>query len=273
MGEGQFAMYEQKVEIHTSSSELPKIDANLSGNDAITLLEIIHAAISCTTEMDFEAVFPKIQELFPFDFATVLTGHHDQRLGAVPGHSVNISFPEAWLREYMSRNYFQVDAILKENYSTYEVQFWPVDRKRLQRLDEITSLGMDFNLRECCTHGLPPSSREKDGSMFCFAGKSLAKTNRTECILRLVVPHLHMAFANLSGSIQSAAATPVLSCREKEVLDWLKQGKSSWEISVILDISERTVNFHVYNIMRKLGATNRAQAVAVAASLGLVSIE
>jgi DNA-binding CsgD family transcriptional regulator len=44
-------------------------------------------------------------------------------------------------------------------------------------------------------------------------------------------------------------------------------------MSVILDISERTVNFHVYNIMRKLGATNRPQAVAVAASLGLIRIE
>jgi LuxR family quorum-sensing transcriptional regulator LasR len=50
------------------------------------------------------------------------------------------------------------------------------------------------------------------------------------------------------------------------------QGKSSWEMSVILGISERTANFHVFNIMRKLGATNRAQAVAVAARQGLIDI-
>ena len=46
------------------------------------------------------------------------------------------------------------DAILKENFSTYEVQHWSVDRKRLHRLEEITSLGMDFGMRECdyCHH-------------------------------------------------------------------------------------------------------------------------
>lgn len=65
----------------------------------------------------------------------------------------------------------------------------------------------------------------------------------------------------------------VLSVREKEVLDWLKHGKSSWDISTILGISERTVNFHVYNVMRKLEAVNRPQAVAVAARLGLINFD
>ncbi len=59
--------------------------------------------------------------------------------------------------------------------------------------------------------------------------------------------------------------------REREVLGWLKQGKSSWEISVILDISESTVYFHVSNIMKKLGASNRPQAVAIASRLGLLN--
>jgi butyryl-CoA dehydrogenase len=64
-----------------------------------------------------------------------------------------------------------------------------------------------------------------------------------------------------------------ISPREKEVLDWLKQGKSSWDISVILGISERTVYFHVSNLMKKLGASNRPQAVAIATRLGLVDID
>lgn len=55
-----------------------------------------------------------------------------------------------------------------------------------------------------------------------------------------------------------------LSTREREVLMWLRCGKTSWAISVILKISERTVNFHVNNIMRKLGVINRMQAVSEA---------
>jgi len=57
-----------------------------------------------------------------------------------------------------------------------------------------------------------------------------------------------------------------LSPREKEVLMWLKCGKTSWAIAVILQISERTVNYHVNNIIRKLGVINRIQAVSAAAN-------
>jgi len=61
-----------------------------------------------------------------------------------------------------------------------------------------------------------------------------------------------------------------LTDREGEVLLWLKEGKNSWDIGRILAISERTVNFHVQNIKRKVRAVNRAQAVAVAMETGLL---
>lgn len=68
-------------------------------------------------------------------------------------------------------------------------------------------------------------------------------------------------------------STAPLSTREQEVLMWSKQGKSSWEIAEILSISERTVNFHVKNIMQKLSAVSRTQAVALAIERGLINIE
>lgn len=64
-----------------------------------------------------------------------------------------------------------------------------------------------------------------------------------------------------------------LSKREKEMLHWIKHGKSSWEISVILDISVSTVNFHVTNMMRKLEAVTRTQAIARAIELGIIDSE
>lgn len=56
----------------------------------------------------------------------------------------------------------------------------------------------------------------------------------------------------------------LLSPREWEVLGWLKLGKTSWDISRILGISERTVNYHVNNIIKKLDASNRIHAVCLA---------
>jgi DNA-binding CsgD family transcriptional regulator len=62
----------------------------------------------------------------------------------------------------------------------------------------------------------------------------------------------------------SMTERPSLSPRELEVLKWLKLGKTSWDISVILNISERTVNYHVNNIVQKLGVSTRMQAVSEA---------
>ncbi|RWD54623.1 MAG: LuxR family transcriptional regulator, partial [Mesorhizobium sp.] len=50
--------------------------------------------------------------------------------------------------------------------------------------------------------------------------------------------------------------------RERDSLALVAEGKTDWEISVILGIAEATVRFHVDNARRKLGAVNRAQAVA-----------
>ncbi|MDQ6674651.1 MAG: response regulator transcription factor [Chloroflexota bacterium] len=61
-----------------------------------------------------------------------------------------------------------------------------------------------------------------------------------------------------------------LSNREREVLRLVADGLPSKQIAHSLSITERTVKFHVNSIFRKLGADNRAQAVAVAAQRGLL---
>lgn len=61
-----------------------------------------------------------------------------------------------------------------------------------------------------------------------------------------------------------------LTPRERDALGWVAQGKSDWEISVILGVSEATARWHVDNGRRKLGAVNRAQAVARMAAAGLL---
>ncbi|MBL6430436.1 MAG: autoinducer binding domain-containing protein [Alphaproteobacteria bacterium] len=69
------------------------------------------------------------------------------------------------------------------------------------------------------------------------------------------------------------ATAPILSEREKECLKWVSEGKTSWETSVIMSISERTVLFHLSNIQSKLQTTSRAHSVAKAAILGLLNAD
>jgi LuxR family quorum sensing-dependent transcriptional regulator len=60
----------------------------------------------------------------------------------------------------------------------------------------------------------------------------------------------------------SPAPVVRLTARERDALAFVADGKTDWEISVILGISEATARFHVDNARAKLGAVNRAQAVA-----------
>jgi len=61
-----------------------------------------------------------------------------------------------------------------------------------------------------------------------------------------------------------------LTPRERETLAWISAGKSDWEISVIFGVAERAVTKHADNIRTKLGAVNRAHAVAEAFRRGLL---
>jgi transcriptional regulator EpsA len=53
-----------------------------------------------------------------------------------------------------------------------------------------------------------------------------------------------------------------MSDREMEIMDWVRKGKTNFEIGLILDISSFTVKNHLQRIFRKLNVGNRAQAVA-----------
>jgi NarL family two-component system response regulator LiaR len=77
------------------------------------------------------------------------------------------------------------------------------------------------------------------------------------------------------GGPRSAAQMPQveeLTERELEVLHLLAQGMPNKEIASHLVISERTAKFHVSSIMSKLGATNRTEAVSLAAQRGLITL-
>ena len=63
---------------------------------------------------------------------------------------------------------------------------------------------------------------------------------------------------------------PTLSGRERDCLAFMADGRRDKDIAGLLGITETTVRFHIDNARRKLGANNRAQAVARLANLRLL---
>jgi len=68
----------------------------------------------------------------------------------------------------------------------------------------------------------------------------------------------------------AALADQILSARERECLHWTASGKTSSEIAIILGLSEHTVNHYLSAVCQKLGAANRAHAVARAIRSGIL---
>ena len=78
------------------------------------------------------------------------------------------------------------------------------------------------------------------------------------------------AAATLAAAVRSPRGAGPLTPREREVLRLVADGQPNKQIARTLGISEPTVKFHVTSIFNKLGADNRAQAVALAAQRGLL---
>ena len=76
--------------------------------------------------------------------------------------------------------------------------------------------------------------------------------------------------AAMVRSLRVQPDQPAFTERELNVLELLAHGLSNKEIGKRLYISETTVKFHVRNLMRKLNAASRAEAVYEASKLGLI---
>ena len=70
----------------------------------------------------------------------------------------------------------------------------------------------------------------------------------------------------------SVGGPEALTPRELEVLALMGQGRSNGEIAANLSIAPRTAKVHVQNILSKLGATNRTEAVSIAVKQKLISL-
>ena len=76
----------------------------------------------------------------------------------------------------------------------------------------------------------------------------------------------------LAGRYAELVTRPTLSPRERETLVLMAQGLTNPEIAAQLGLSERTAALHVGNVLSKLGAKSRTEAVALATRSGLLEV-
>lgn len=99
-------------------------------------------------------------------------------------------------------------------------------------------------------------------------GESVLDTRATDKIVHYLQPKGQ----NDEGRSGNEIRFDMLHPRELEVIELAAKGKSNKEIASELFISERTVQTHLINIFRKLGANSRTQAVLCAIKEGWVNL-
>ena len=75
---------------------------------------------------------------------------------------------------------------------------------------------------------------------------------------------------DVASKLAESLAHPELSARELEVLERMAQGRTDKEIGQLLSLSEHTVKGRVRQLLTKLAATRRTEAVAIATKRGLL---
>lgn len=88
--------------------------------------------------------------------------------------------------------------------------------------------------------------------------------------LRVLGRYFHSHILRLNG--HDTFDSLLISARELDCLKWTAAGKTAWEASRILGISERTVIFHLNAARKKLNCTTTTQAVAKAVATQLISV-
>jgi DNA-binding CsgD family transcriptional regulator len=241
-------------------------------------LSFAESCLNVCTKEDFIKAVNIANNLFEFKKAVCCIGRRKNADHLEITELVNVSFPGEWLKIYLDKNLQDVDPIVINHFKHFKPQMWTKTRKKTPYIDwEFITLVKDFGLEDGVSHGVYDWQNSK-GSLFSFSGVPVKEQCYAEKVLQIIIPIFHIALLNLLKKEQTTLIVDErkkylpLTDREKEVLNWMKIGKTNWEISLILGVSERTVKFHVKNILSKLNTTTRTYAVAKAIHLSIISL-
>lgn len=243
-----------------------KLFKNFSKRELQGFLEILHYSVEAETDEDVKKVLDRAQKIFPCEHTLAGVARVNSK-GSVQefSHIVNISYPNDWLYQYAKNGYADVDPILTTHAKTFQTQIWTntyrqsFSKKEKEFIEHARSFGL--------VNGITAGSLDKKRGLCSFVSFASQSSNTPLHqnyigILEYIVHRLHYTLIKNTPTTTNSASN-ILSTRELSVLQWMTQGKTNWEISRILGVSERTIRFHVEGIFCKLDVTSRSHAVAM----------
>jgi DNA-binding CsgD family transcriptional regulator len=181
-------------------------------------------------------------------------------------------YPPGWTGHYMAQAYHAHDPVIRYCSRNILPVLWHGVPGGASEPDARRIMGeaADHGL---CT-GLSVPLHTPHGELGIFSGTVSRVGRAAQADIAQAQAHAHLLASYVHEALRRLAPMPpqrpVLSPREQQVLRWAADGKTSWEISCLLHISERTANFHLNTVAQKLGVFSRQHAIARALLLGLI---
>jgi LuxR family transcriptional regulator, quorum-sensing system regulator CviR len=248
----------------------------LSQPECASFIEALHYISESSTTADIKEALVRFQNLFPF--SRVIGGL--ARLtpnGNFDGFTnvINVSYPEEWIKLYWQKGYFEVDPVFQAALNKPGTQHWGTTYREATspKQQEFMATAKEFGLGDGITTGsADPACRV---ATFCsFASSDSVDAARYVPLIEYFGYYVHMALLRTAPPKAKSMDRCVkkLTLRELTILNWVKNGKTNWEIAQIMGVTERTIRFHVESIFSKLDVTSRSQAVATAIEHGLPNV-
>ena len=187
-----------------------------------------------------------------------------------PSVAMFSNYGEKWHLHYEKQNYLNVDPTVQHALRSTLPILWSESlfREGPKLWEDARANGLQF--------GWAQAARDAHGAVGLLTlargaepiTENELKANEPKMIWLTQIVHAQFGDSLVLKLAPELAAR--LTVREKEVLCWTAEGKTAFEISQILNLSERTVNFHIGNVVRKMGAVNKIQASVRAGILGLL---
>lgn len=190
-----------------------------------------------------------------------------------PQHYIINGFPNGWHERYIARGYFEVDPVVQHTQGSLLPAMWSSrvfhTRKSREFWEEAGAVGLRTGM-SFAVHGQSGMtgilSLARDKTLDIPAAEMAALIGRAQMFASM----LHNAVVRIELPKLLPEQSITMTPRERECLKWSADGKTAWEIGQILNITERTVVFHMSNVIQKLGASNKTQAIVRAVTLSLV---
>ena len=178
-------------------------------------------------------------------------------------------FPDPWREHYDSAGYMYSDPTVKHCSVNTSAIEWSELKEAKGQLGaaqrEVMNEALVYGL--CQGVSLPVHGPGAEWGMMSLASSerySRTLIQDTRFHTQFISQAAHEALKRVVSNSASKAPEAQLTVRECECLQWTANGKTAWEISKILNLSESTVTFHLKNAINKMDVTNRPHAVAKA---------